>query len=150
MRKVKHKTSLKDLIDSIQWQAIEVYQKGLQRLAPDKITVGFFQGKKTDPKINEVRVRLGREVMNSLKWEAGDKIMPLYDPDDQMNFLMVKSDSGVGYTLGSESNSTSCRISFKWNRDIPLRRMAPKAVEFECYKKQLIFRVTSTEESEDE
>lgn len=148
---MKHKASLKDLIDSIQWQAIEVYQRGLKRLEPDAITVGFFPHKKGSPLINEVRVRLGRDVMTSLKWEAGDKIMPLYDPDDQMNFLMVKSDSGVGYKLCPESNSTACRLNFRWNREIPLRRMAPKEVEFEAYKKQLIFRVRSTdEESEDE
>lgn len=147
---MKHKASLKDLIDSIQWQAIEVYQRGLKRLEPDKITVGFFPHKKGSPLINEVRLRIGRDVLTQLKWEAGDRILPLYDPDDQMNFLMIKSDSGVGYKLSQESRSTNCRMSFKWDRDTPLRRMAPKEVEFECYKKQLIFRVSSIDESEDE
>lgn len=137
--------SLKDLIDQLDWATIEV-ARAANRLPPNQVMVTFRAAHKKNPDlINEVVIRIGREVLERLEWDAGDKILPCYNPDDQMLFLMVKTDSGVGYRLQRETNATSCRVAFRWNRDIPLHQMPPRKVEFDVHTKKLIFRVGETD-----
>lgn len=140
--------NLKDLMDKIDWINIKV-----NRIAPstklpkDKISVEFC-GIKKDAPINIVKIRIGNEILLDLGWKPGDKVLPLYNPDDQMTFLLVKSDQGKGFTLSGETkfSDTICRVQFKWNRDIPLERMRPTQVDFAAHRHKLIFRVGPTTE----
>jgi hypothetical protein len=134
-------TKLSDLIDKINWTQIQV-QHG--STISDKITVEFGQKKKDDPAINDVRVRIGEKVLESLGWRRGDKIVALFNPNDQLTFLLAKSDHGVGHKIARDiANPSAGRVSFRWSGDFPLRRMKTKAVEFEAYEGKLIFIVTS-------
>lgn len=134
-------TRLSDLIDKINWTQIQVQTRSS---ISDKITVEFAQKKKDDPTINDIRVRIGEEVMQSLGWKHGDKLVPLYNPNDQLTFLLAKSDHGVGYKIIRDvGNPTAGRISFRWDGELALRRMKTKNVEFEAYQGKLIFIVTA-------
>lgn len=141
MKKLIKRKSLKDLIDTIEWSGIQMY-RGAERLPPDCITVQFAKTDKNKDAVDQVRIRIGKEVLDELGWKIGDRIYPSYNPDDQMLFFMCKIDSKNGWTLSQESKSTSARLHFKWNREkIPLQEMRSTKVDFEVHKKSLLFRV---------
>jgi len=140
--KKKQPKSLKDLIDKIDWMMIEP-GRGSTRLPDDSVTIGFCQSKKNDPTINEVRVRFGKEVLEKLNWKSGDKVCVFNDPDDLLTFMLVKSDSGVGYTVAQETGSPSSRVHFRWRHKLPLTKKPPTSVEYEIHKKHIVFRAGS-------
>lgn len=144
MKNRQSKNTLKDLISRLDWTKIEVTRGLSSKLQPDKVCVSFLpENKKNPDQINRVFIRIGREVLEQLEWLPGDKIIPMFNPDDLMTFLLVKSDQGTGFTLGQESGVTSCKISFKWTNEVILDKTFSQVVEYEIYKKQLIFRVNS-------
>lgn len=141
MKKLTKRKSLRDLIDTIEWTGIQIY-RGAERLPADSVIVQFAKSNKHKDKIDQVRLRIGKEVLDELGWQIGDRVYPSYNPDDQMLFFMCKVDSKNGWTLSQESKATSARLHFKWNREkIPLQEMRPTKVEFEVHKKTLLFRV---------
>lgn len=138
-------TRLSDLIDKIQWTQIQIHSLPAQKLMHNGITVEFAAKKKEQPDIiNNIRVRFGFEVMEKLGWHHGDKLVPLYNPNDQLTFLLAKSDHGIGYKIAREiGNPRAGAVSFRWDGEFPLRRMKAKPVEFEAHQGKLIFAVTS-------
>jgi hypothetical protein len=141
MKITKQKRSLKDLIERLEWFAYESARTTRSLVTPDSVFVTFSENKRHPEKVDTVVIRIGKDVCDFLGWQKADKILPLFTPDDHMLFLMVKSDRGVGFSLGKETKSEVYRLQFKWNRDVPLERMPASQVEYEVYKKQLIFRV---------
>lgn len=140
MQKFTKRSSLSDLIEKLDWHKINYFRTGKNHLPIDKILVEFAPSKKNDPLINRIIVRIGHEVLKDLYWEPGDVITPLYNPDDELTFLLCKSDNGSGYTLSREQKKTSCKMVFKWEGgEIKLDRMLPRLVEFEAHRKKLIF-----------
>lgn len=142
--KPKSKKSLRDLIDSINWKAIET-TRGATKLPLDAVSVQFTQKdkKKADgEKADVVRVRIGQQVLEKLGWEPGSKIFVAYDPDDELTFLLTQVESKNGHSLGQETGTHSCRLAFTWAPDRILMKSTKTAtfVEYEIHKKQLIFR----------
>ncbi len=132
---------LKDIINKINWVKIET-TRGFFGMPADAVVVGFFKSTaKGSTKVDECRLRLGKTVLDELKWQAGDKINIMHDPDDVMSFLLVKSEGGNGRTLSQESGSPHCRMTFKWEQPVPLNIIPSHAVEYDIYKNHLGFRV---------
>lgn len=136
---------LSDLIDRLEWSAIETNyrRRGYPTMNEEDLFVIFEPSnkKKYPDKIDQVRLRIGKKIMKQLEWQVGDKILPLFNPDDQLFFLLVKSDHGKGYKLGNESNLNISKLSFKWGGDYPLLEPANVKVDYEIYKKQLLFKM---------
>jgi hypothetical protein len=146
MKISKQKRSLKDLIERLEWFAIENPKVSRSMVDEDTVLVTFGEDKKHPDKINKVFVRFGKNVLYKLEWKPRDKILPLFSPDDHMLFMMVKSDRNIGFTLAQEHKIEIYRLQFTWNRSTPLQKMPATPVEYEVYKKQLIFRVGESSE----
>ena len=143
------KNSFESLFSKIDWVMIE--SKRTWRLSSDHVAIGFYPKDKKKPDvINDVRIRIGVNVMEKLNWNYGDKICVLHDPDDLMSFYLTRSDTGKGFSLGKEAESGTGRIQFKWDRDIAIEQINSHAVKFHIHKGGLvIFRVGNQEEDED-
>jgi hypothetical protein len=145
--KVKPKTSLRDLIDSINWIAIEG-TRGMTKLPLEAVSIHFTQKTKNHcdgTKADLVRIRLGQGVMQKLGWEPGSRIFISYDPDDQLTFLLSKVESINAHKLCQETGSHASRIHFSWGKErLPMEKGNPIIVEYEIHKKQLIFRASGT------
>lgn len=136
------KGSLKKLIDLLDWETLYTSNRGTyNKLATDQVSVQFFFKYKEKNPSPYVTIRIGKDVLQEMNLVGGDRIVPYYPKDDQMLFMLIKTDSSNGYKLTQETGSHACRFSFKWNRDIPLQEMRPKIVEHEIHKQKLIFRV---------
>jgi hypothetical protein len=136
------KLSLKDLLHKIDWVQIESV-RATWKLNDDAVAIGFFKSKKELLSANEVRIRLGINVLKKLKWKAGDKIVVYHHPDDLMSFMVVKTENGKGFTLSRETGTTTThRVQFRWDRPIPIQEMKAKEVDFLIHKDQcIVFRV---------
>lgn len=144
--KQKIKSTLKDLIEKLDWTKIESTKNYRQAMSGDTMTVQFAsKNKKESHNVNLIRVRLGADLMTSLGWNFGDRIIPLFNSENQMRFLLVKSDTGSGYLLSNESKSRHGKVTFPWLGDFKLDPMRPKQVPFEISKKKLIFEVKNRE-----
>lgn len=141
--------SLASLIESINWTAINVVRGSYARLNPNSIVLTCCESSKEKGIVDCIRVRIGHEVLIQLGWESKDKIVPYFNPDDQHQFRLVKSTGGNGYSLCQESNSLTCKVQFKWTGDVPLEAMHSRKINFQVYKKQLIFRASKQESLED-
>ncbi len=138
--KVKSRSALKDLIERLDWTMLQSAYRGLPKMASNKISVGFYPRKKDSLVIDEIRVRLGKDVMSELGWNIGDRILLYYNPDDSDTFLMVKSENGIGWKISQEQDVQYSRIHFRWTIDTVLSSMPQREVEFECHNQKLIFR----------
>ncbi len=140
------KTTFDELFDKIDWVLIE--SKRTWALSPDAIAIGFYPKDKRHPEtINEVRIRIGANLLQKIKWRFGDRICVLHDPDDLMSFYLTKSESGSGFRLQQEPSGTIGRLNFKWDRAIALEQRDCKPVKFHIHKGGIvIFRVGNQEE----
>jgi hypothetical protein len=115
----KSSLGLSALIDRIDWVMIESVRGGNKYGMPlDSIGIGFHpkNNKKKDI-IDQVRVRLGRDLVEALGWQDNDRIMVLHDPDDMLSFMFVRSDSGKGYKLHTENAAARYyALTFVWDR----------------------------------
>lgn len=147
----KGKKSFKDIFEKIDWLMIEPARRSW-KLAADAVAIGFYAKYKDKPEeINEVRIRIGSDILQKIKWTYGDKICVLHDPDDLMSFYLTKTENGKGFTLGKEQDSGIGRIVFKWDRKIPIQQRDCSPVKYHIYKNGLvIFRVGSQEEETEE
>jgi hypothetical protein len=139
----KSKTSISSLIEKIDWLMIEPLSNR-SMLGMEEVAVGFYPSKKGEDKINQVRIRIGKKILDQLKWKHGDKIYVYNDPDDLMLFRLCNPGSKNGWTLSQETNSTSCRIHLRWPYEHSLEKKKTKAVNYEIYhNEQIIFKVGS-------
>jgi len=131
---------LKDLLHKIDWVMIEKSRFG-QNNNNNGVYIGFYASKKDSNDINKVKIKLGRELMERLEWEIGDRICIYHHPDDLMSFMLVKSENSNGFKLGLETNTTFSKLSFKWDRPLKLERQPYKEVEYLSPKdKYIVFR----------
>lgn len=143
------KLQLKDLLAKVEWVQI-VNVRGGWRLPDDRMTIGFYKANAKAETANEVRIRIGKDIIKKLKWKAGDKIIPCYHPDDLFSFMIFKSETGKGYTLGAESGTSVHKFSFRWDRPIRINECKAREVEFIINKDHhLIFRMDDTGLSHD-
>src|SRR5260221_1108442 len=121
MKKVK--PNLKKMLDEIEWIAIPKLRSSYnRRLNSDEVIISFTPSKKNDDVINKICVKIGENIINQLKWKKGDQIVVLQDKHNPMNFLLVKTESGNGFTLSSVYKSSGYRVQFKWNHSKELKR----------------------------
>jgi hypothetical protein len=143
----KKKSTLKDLIDSIDWVGIEVYRHA-NKLQDNEIWVYFKNESKKTEYADKIYIRFGREVLNRLGWEPGDMIYPAFHQDDHLCYMLVKVESQSGYTLTRESKANSSRLCFKL-RNNPLQKETKTfPVNYEIHKKKLIFRAVPIKNEE--
>jgi hypothetical protein len=145
MKKMKKQKSFADLINQIDWISIKVYGNRGGKLETDSIMISFLSTSKSEKDFTKVVIRFGCDVLKKLEWIPGDRILPLYNPDDEMMFLVVKSDSSAGYKLYQETGLTSCNIKFKWTGKTILSYMASKVIPHEIHRKKLIFKIDSSQ-----
>lgn len=152
MRKAKHsKASFADLVDRIDWMMISPL-KASWKMRENEVALGFSatDPKKAPDKINRVIIRFGNEVMQKMKWKYKDKLVVMHDPDDLMNFYIVKTENGQGFTIGRESASNNGRLQFKWSPSISLDKRKCLPVKYNIHKGALIILRKENENFEDD
>lgn len=138
--------SFKDLIDRIDWVLIEPRSGYVPKISNNEIAVGFFRRaycKLAEGKADEVRIKLGAQILQQMDWDVKDKIGIFIDPDDCFNFLLVKNEKG--FKVCRANNTSYYQISFKWDREIKLELMKPVIVEYEIHAgkiPKLVFRIS--------
>ena len=132
-------------LEEINWEITPIKVKTHN---PDGVQVGFFQSKKSDPKVNQVRLRIGKNVLAQLDWKAGDKIVVYYDPKDLMSQKLVKTEMGTGLKLQVDTAIHNCRMQYTWIHICPLSFLPIQEIKFHIYKKQLLINLR-LENSED-
>lgn len=134
--------SLKDLIKTVDWVAITTLASRW-RMPDDAMSISFVKNKKSGV-VDMIRIRFGYKVIEKVKWKAGDKISVMYDPDDLFTFLLAKTESGLGKTLGQESSNPVCTLAFKWPHSVVLlKEMNRKIVPFQAHDRYLSFRASN-------
>ncbi len=134
---------LSDLIESISWENIEIhFGNGKNPIPHDQIFIQFQKRLKTDSQPNYIRLRIGVDIVEKLKWEVGDKILPMFNKDNESIFLLVKPDSGIGFKLAREPKGHAYNLNFKWTGKSHLSERSMSMVEdYEVSKNKLIFQV---------
>lgn len=148
----KSSSSLSSLIDRIDWVMIETSRQNYG-MGTDKIGIGFYPKSNKDKKtINQVRVRIGRDLIETLGWQDNDRIMVLHDPDDMLSFMFVRSDTGKGYRLHPENAAGRYfSLTFSWDRPFKLEARKSSEVQHHIHKNSIVvFRVGSQEEDSEE
>jgi hypothetical protein len=136
------RSTLSDMIDSISWAPINTGRmQNRNSLQGEECRVEFTSYKKNDNEIKFVRMRISYDLAYTLGWKKGDSVLPMFDPNNEKMFLLVKSELGVGFVLTQESKSIHLRLGFRWDGKSILERRKSTAVDFEIYKKQLVFLV---------
>ena len=137
------KIVLKDLLQRIDWVQFQ-QPRNKTGLQPNEVAVGFMC-KTTETGVNQVRVRIGSEVMEKLNWMIGERANVFHHPDDLMSFMIVKSENREGYKLLPDHKGQAM-FGFKWTRDIPLTARQTKPVDYLIHPKSkyLVFRVGDT------
>ncbi|HLX54271.1 MAG TPA: hypothetical protein VKR58_10035 [Aquella sp.] len=141
--------SLKDLIESTQWVNIVGVSRYSATIPHDGVGISFTKNTPNANDFNLITVRFGEEVLNKLGWKGGDKIVSMHDPDDYMNFLLVKCETGAGRTLMMDNGLTKGRVKFIWNRPFKLDHMPVTLVEYQIYKNYINFRVNHSSQGEE-
>lgn len=138
------KKSLKDLLYKIDWLLIESKRNWLSKsLRPDQVAVGFYKKNKKSTDVEVVKIRIGYLVVEKMGWNTKDIIAIYHDPDDLFSFMLVKSVNGSGYKLQQEINARHWKLSFKWDREIKLKRRESSVVDHEIYKERIFFRASN-------
>lgn len=133
----RKKTGLFALLDKIDWMALPPIRTG-QPLQPNAIAISFVRSNKKATYIDQVRIRLSREVITTLEWEYRDKIKIFLDPDNLLRFKLVKTNMLGDYSLLQESKSPNGLISFKWRYDLPLDKCKWTRINYIIHKDTLI------------
>lgn len=136
------KASLTDLVDKIKWEALQ-FRGSISKIDDSDVSIQFTKKVKNPNNNNSdwVRIRLGSKVLDNLGWVVGDRIFIAHDPDDHFTFLLSKVDSKNGFKLGAETGSTHSCIHFTWRDNYTtVKAQAAEVVDYNIYKKQLIFR----------
>lgn len=108
----------------------------------NEVSVAFSKSHKHSTEVNRIRVKIGLNIANHFKWKLGDRFCFYVNPDDKLHFLIVKSDSGIGYKLtGTEKCAPS--LTVKW--DTHLTKFALKVasafiVDHQIHEQYLSFR----------
>lgn len=143
---MRSKMSLRELIDQIEWTQIKPVSVGRVSEAASRVSVGFYPSKKSDPTINEVRVRIGKDVMKELRWQNKDRICVYHHPEYVMQIKLVKSTNGNGFLLSPEGMSNASRINFRWTVNVPLEERRCLPVEFETLRDCLVLDMNQLQE----
>jgi hypothetical protein len=146
--KKNNKFNLQQLVEKIDWMMIAP-TRAPWKLADDAVAVGFFSSKKNET-VNKVKIRIGKDVIEKMKWNTGDKICVYQDPDHLLTFKLVRTEAGKGYNLSKENPGFCHHINFTWNhKELVLQEKKCTEVTYHIHKNNLIiFKVGSTEESE--
>jgi hypothetical protein len=139
------KQSLKDLIERIDWVALNSSVLG-SRLREDEMAVSYYATKKGSPYASYIQIRMGHKLVANMGWEIQDKISAMYDPDDVMSFILCKTESSSGRVLSKEKNTHVHKINFKWPNEIniKLKPLHSRVVSYDIYK-QYIHLILPTE-----
>jgi hypothetical protein len=146
-KKVK---GIKDFVEQIDWSLI-IPKKHYRSFSPDNVLISCLPADPKNPdRINQVRLRIGENVVNELGWEIKDKIEIFHDPDDIMNFKLTKVFGGHGFSLQKDSHAAAAKLIFRWSHSVPLTKKESAEVDYDIYKKSLlIFRLEDSKESLD-
>ena len=142
VKKKQTKTiSSKKLTDSIEWVQIEAYRGVGNKLNEDKIAFALEKHKKHNEFADRVKVRIGLNILNKLNWNYGDKIVPMYNPDNVFQFLLCKSGHGTGYSVSKESGYTVGAVSFPWINPLKVDSKPSKIIDFIVVNQYLSFTI---------
>ncbi|SRR5258706_10716241 len=143
MKKVK--CDLKKMLEEIEWITVPKTRRtsGI-KFTSDQVVVDFLPTKKNSELIDRVCIRIGSDVLRKLKWIKGDQIVVMQDKNNLMNFMLVKTESGSGFSLCGILRSDVCRIQFKWNHKKELKRFCG-IVDYHIKNNQLIIFTVDTE-----
>jgi hypothetical protein len=131
------KPSLLALIDKIDWMALPP-TRGSNPLPAHAIAVSFVHSSKKATYVDQVRLRIGKDVINKLEWDYKDKIKIFLDPDNLLRFKLIKTNMNGDYSLLQESKSPNGVISFKWRYDLPLEHCKWTRINYVIHKDILV------------
>lgn len=142
-------SSLLSLLDKIDWKLLpQGNRKGGGRdakMSTNSMTVQFYRNKKKFPhslSAQEVRIRMGKDIIEKLQIRNKDSMAVFLDPDNFMIMMITQvTTPGAGFRLYEEKGGRAFRFHFRWQGAIPLDEMPPTEVEYEISNKRLIFKV---------
>lgn len=136
------KVKLSQLIESADWDKLgSPGRMGRSKITENEIMIAFVKRYKAVSNSILIRLRIGGGIIEKLKWEKGDKILPMINKDDESIFLLVKPDSNVGFSLMKEAKSHAYLLNFTWTGKTILEYRAMKLVNHEISKNKIIFQV---------
>jgi hypothetical protein len=116
------------LSEKINWKPLDYYVRIKGGLLPDGMTLAFASRAKDSGKIDQIRIRIGKNFAQKLGWKAHDKIAFYYDNENIKNILLVKSDNMRGYSLQQEAKSENLRLHIRWSQETKLPELYPTEV----------------------
>jgi hypothetical protein len=130
------KPNLKKMIEEIEW--ITITPNRGKKVSRDEVAVSFCisDSKKPDV-IDRVLIRIGDNIIEKLKWKQKDKIVVMHDKNNLMNFLLVKTEAGTGFSLGLDG-SAGYKVQFKWQHMTPLKKRLLTPVDHHIQNNQLL------------
>lgn len=139
-KKNTNEFSLDEIIGSTKWKIIS--HSSREGIKPDQIRIAFSSIESRDSNcIDQVTIRFGNNILKKMKWNIGDKVCVMNDPNYLLRFLFVKSENGRKLTL--EKSSQGGIIGFKWphTKECPLEKMRSTAIKYDCNKDYIVLCV---------
>lgn len=121
---------LTDFLPLDSWVSV----KGVHRPAHtrDKVIASFHvanaKGQKRE--VDRIRIQIGRDITDELKWKNKDKIGVFQHPDDQLIFRLVNGVGASGYSIDGSTQKTNMTLNFKWNGTFKLEEKRGIPVDF--------------------
>lgn len=120
--------NLQSLIERVDWIKITSTSGHLAQ-DPNKIAISYSSPHK-DGKVNRIKVKIGNLVLERMKWQQKDRICVYQNPDDLMDFMLIKSENeDTGYRLASEGGGRSLVITYPWKSTVILKPMKTTVVD---------------------
>lgn len=110
------KQSMIELISNTEWMPLEKIRglKGKSSFEENTVYLLFHKGKKDSKSADKVLFKFGPTILDKLGWKRKDKICIYNNPDNLLQMKVVKSDSGVGYSLAIDATFPFGGFQFAW------------------------------------
>lgn len=135
---IKNKINVKQIVEHTKWET--VHRKRHYTITGLKdLTVHFYKEKKANGKdeTSRLRIIIGAHIADSLNWKIKDKIVIFYNPDNIMQFKLVKTENGDGYKL-SKYKADAHVINIIWPHKVALTKGCYPQVDYYFYNDDVL------------
>lgn len=144
MKKVTTAKKTKDIMQEFKWKTVENTLRGrLTSFGKDVIVIRLRNQKNGHGHlVMKMGIRIGSEKAKELGFVAGNRLIVMYDEDDLLHFLLVKSNTDKGYKLTSQgSGSDVLFFNMKWDLPIKVHEIKSQVLDYELVNGHINFRV---------
>lgn len=131
-----------NITEKFKWKVVENSSRSRSAFAKDEIVISLKNHKNGHGNLMmKMGIKIGSEKASELGFVSGDRILVMYDEDDLLHFLLVKSNTNKGYKLTKASEFGDVFFNMKWNLPINVHEIETQVLDHEIVNGHITFRV---------